>query len=289
MRDDGVDPAGVLGGGAVLLVSAALAARRDRAVTRIVEAWAGEPESDAHPRVPSVLGAIGRTRVARWAARGDRLRRSLTLAGAPWSQSEVGALKVVAALGGASVGWLVFGGSPLAAVGCGTAAFFVPDLMTARRAGRRQRGIELRVPDLVEILVATAEAGLAPAVALTRAPAVLHGPLAEEIETVSREIELGVPWRTALLHLVERTDVPSLRRMVAALTRSSRLGSSVRATLRSVAEDLRSARRVRAEELARRAPVKMLFPLVFLILPAFLLLTVGPAVLATIRSLQSGG
>ncbi len=171
----------------------------------------------------------------------------------------------------------------------GAGGLFLPNLLLRRAARRRQQGIELRVPDLVEVLVATAEAGLAPAIALRRAPAVLHGPLAEEIERVSAEIGLGVPWRDALRDLVDRTDVPSLRRLVVALVRSSRLGSTVRTTLRDVADDLRSARRVRAEELARRAPVKMLFPLVFLILPAFLLLTVGPAVLATLRSLQSGG
>jgi tight adherence protein C len=148
--------------------------------------------------------------------------------------------------------------------------------------------MELRIPDLVEVLVATSEAGLAPAVALSRSATVLHGPLAQELERAAGEIELGVPWRVALQHLVARTDVPSLRRLVAALARSNRLGGAVRAALRGVAADLRAARRLRSEELARRAPVKMLFPLVFLILPAFLLLTVGPVVLATLRSLQSG-
>jgi tight adherence protein C len=192
---------------------------------------------------------------------------------------------------GLLAGWLVSSGvlSPVVGAGLGAAGFFGPTVLLARRGRRRQRSIELRVPDLVEVLVATAEAGLAPAIAIGRAPGVLHGPLAQEIELVSGEIDLGVPWREALRHLLDRTDVPSLRRLVAALTRSSRLGSTVRTALRSVADDLRSTRRIRAEELARRAPVKMLFPLVFLILPAFLLLTVGPAVLATLRSLQSGG
>ena len=81
-------------------------------------------------------------------------------------------------------------------------------------------------------------------------------------------------------------DVAPLRRLAVSLGRSQRLGTSVGSTLRSVAEDLRADRRARAEEAARRAPVKMLFPLVFLILPAFLLLTVGPVVLATVRSLH---
>jgi tight adherence protein C len=97
---------------------------------------------------------------------------------------------------------------------------------------------------------------------------------------------LGVPWRVALADVVARTDVPSLRRLAASLNRSQRLGTSLVVTLRALAEDLRAERTARAEDTARRAPVKMLFPLVFLILPAFLLLTVGPVLLATLRSLH---
>jgi tight adherence protein C len=70
------------------------------------------------------------------------------------------------------------------------------------------------------------------------------------------------------------------------MERSHRVGASVRGSLKALVDDLRAERRARAEERARRAPVKMLFPLVFLILPAFLLLTVGPVLLSTVRSLH---
>ena len=90
----------------------------------------------------------------------------------------------------------------------------------------------------------------------------------------------------AIERMVTRTEVPSLRALAAAVFRSQQLGTVLGTTLRRVAEDLRRERRTRAEEAARKAPIKMLFPLVFLILPAFLLLTVGPVVLATIRSLR---
>ena len=86
--------------------------------------------------------------------------------------------------------------------------------------------------------------------------------------------------------MVVRSEVPSLRALAAALSRSQQLGTVLGSTLRRVAENLRREQRARAEEAARKAPIKMLFPLVFLILPAFLLLTVGPVVLATIRSLH---
>jgi tight adherence protein C len=285
-----MDMTAALAVGSVLLGVAALAARRDGAVARQIQGLAGRSEEpDRPPR--DVLAAIGRTSLGRLAGAGDRMPRLLNLAGSPWSVEEMAGLRLILVPSSAVTGWLVAPGflSWVAGAVFGAAGFFAPTFLMVRKGRSRQRSIELRVPDLVEVLVATAEAGLAPAMALTRAPAVLHGPLADEIEVVSGEIELGVPWRDALQHLVDRTDVPSLRRLVAALTRSSRLGSTVRTALRGVADDLRSTRRVRAEEVARRAPVKMLFPLVFLILPAFLLLTVGPAVLATLRSLQSGG
>jgi tight adherence protein C len=285
-----MDPAAVAGPASVLLAAAGIAWREDRAVQRVIDGLA-RPSTGSNRRPTGLVGALGRTRVGRRAATGERLERLRVLAGSPWSREQLGGLRLLACSAGAGLG-LVIGPPSVSLISVpalGAVGFFLPQVLLSRRARRRQKSIELRVPDLVEVLVATAEAGLAPAVALSRAPNVLHGPLAQEVERVSGEIELGVPWREALHHLVERTDVPSLRRLVAALTRSSRLGSSVRTALRSVADDLRSTRRVRAEELARRAPVKMLFPLVFLILPAFLLLTVGPAVLATLRSLQSGG
>jgi tight adherence protein C len=140
--------------------------------------------------------------------------------------------------------------------------------------------------DFVELLVAASEAGLPPATAFRRAAALQAGQLGEELGRAGQEIDLGVDWRAALGHVVERTEAPGLSRLSAALTRAHRLGTSARGSLRAIADELRGERRALAEESARRAPVKMLFPLVFLILPAFLLLTVGPVLLATVRTLR---
>jgi len=162
----------------------------------------------------------------------------------------------------------------------------LPGMALARIAKRRRAAIGARVPDLVELLVTTTQAGLSPALAFRRSGELIPGPLGEDVRAAVKQMDLGVPWSQALGGLVERTGEPSLRRLARALARSGRLGTSVNSTLRSVAEDLRGERQARAEELARRAPVKMLFPLVFLVLPAFLLLTVGPVLLATLRSLH---
>jgi len=270
--------------------AAALARRHERRVRVVVAALS-----------PSSVGESGRTavlltRVGRWRLRSRPLpaglERRLSLSGVPWSAEWLVGLKVAGAAGGAVVGMALTWMAPPAAPLLGLLAvmgYRAPDLVLARRGRHRQRAIELHVPDLVELLVATTEAGLAPSIALRRSASVVGGPLGQELSLATSEIDLGVPWATAMDHLVHRTDVPSLHRLVAALSRSNRLGTSVRSTLRSVAGDLRAERRVHAEETARRAPVKMLFPLVFLILPAFLLLTVGPVVLATVQSLRSGG
>jgi tight adherence protein C len=213
------------------------------------------------------------------------------LAGAAWSAHEEVGMKLIAAVLSfaltMALGATVHAAILLAPV-IGVVAYRMPDVLLARRGRARQAAIQLRVPDLVELLVATTEAGLAPSVALQRSSEVLVGPLGVELRRAVAEMDLGMSWRSAMDRMVERTDVASLRRLVGALSRSNRLGTPVGATLRSVAGDLRAERRTRAEELARRAPVKMLFPLVFLILPAFLLLTVGPVVLATVHSLKSG-
>ena len=235
------------------------------------------------------LGRLGRTRSALRVVRVDSLRRRLELAGAHTGLETVVGAELALALGAGTATLLlglivrpVIALSPVAVL----AAARGFEVVVGRRARRRQGQIAADVPDFVELLVATTDAGLSPAVALRRTAPMLHGPLGNELRCAVSEVQLGVPWQRAIEQMVARTDVPSLRALAAALSRSQQLGTVLGSTLRKLAEDLRRERRTRAEEEARKAPIKMLFPLVFLILPAFLLLTVGPVVLATIRSLR---
>ena len=99
-------------------------------------------------------------------------------------------------------------------------------------------------------------------------------------------MDLGARWRDELAAVTERLSLPDLRRAVAVLTRTETLGTSLTSATRELAADVRSSRRAAVAERARAAPVKMLFPLVFLILPAFLLLTVVPVLLTTVRSIR---
>jgi tight adherence protein C len=162
----------------------------------------------------------------------------------------------------------------------------VPAIRLARRARRRAARIDAQVPELVELLVAASESGLPPPAAFVRSADALLAPLGDELRDAAARIRLGEPWRDALDRAVKRTRSPSLAMLARSLERSHRLGASVRGALHALVDELRAERRARAEERARRAPVKMLFPLVFLILPAFLLLTVGPVLLSTVRSLH---
>ena len=166
------------------------------------------------------------------------------------------------------------------------AAFRFPDMALARRAKGRLARLSDQVSDLADVLLVMTEAGVSPAVAFRRAAEVLPDPLGAEVAGVIRRLDLGIPWRSAMTEVSERSNVRSLKRLARAITRSQRLGTSLAAALRTMAVDLRAERWAEAELAARQAPVKMLFPLVFLVLPAFLLLTVGPVVLSTIRSLS---
>jgi tight adherence protein C len=279
--------------GSVFLLVVAIGARRPDPLALLTARSGGITRANVQR---AMLGRIGRGPVARalqrtrWLpGRPDVLGRDLHTAG--WAldaDSLLGLKTSLSIVSGAVFLAVGFGTAPgiIGAALVAVAAYRAPDVVVARRAKRVRLQMGAHVPDLVEVLVATTEAGLSPLMAFQRAAETTGGPLGRELRLAAREIDLGASWRVSLDALVERTDVPSLRRLALALSRSSRLGTSLTVALRSVATELRAERRLRAEEAARRAPVKMLFPLVFLILPAFLLLTVGPVVLATLRSLH---
>ena len=154
------------------------------------------------------------------------------------------------------------------------------------RAGKRRRtAVDAEIPQLLDLLAAGSSAGLAAPLALRRAADGLTGPLADEVRASVRAVDLGARWRDELEALADRLDLPDLRRTVSALTRTESLGASLAQATAELAASVRQARRAATMERARTAPVKMLFPLVFLVLPAFLLLTVVPVLLTTVRSI----
>lgn len=279
---------------ALFLAASALSALRATAMDRLMAVLPERPPSPRGPAdsIESLLGRIGRAPLPQRFRHRARLEERLRLAGERISADAVIGFKLIVFIAmGILVlvlGWAAhfvapsfFLCVPLAAV-----AARVPDFVVARKARRRQRRMAAQAPDFAELLVATTGAGLNPPLAFRRSAEVLDGPLGEELRMTVRGLDLGAAWGVVLEDLAERTGDVSIRRLVRAIGRSQRLGTPVASALHNVAEDLRNERQAHAEELARRAPVKMLFPLVFLILPAFLLLTVGPVLLATLRSLH---
>ena len=159
-------------------------------------------------------------------------------------------------------------------------------LASARAEARRRRAMDAEIPQLLDLLAAGSAAGLSAVAGLQRSTSVLRGPLRVELGASLEAVDLGARWRDELAAVTERLSLPDLRRAVAVLTRTETLGTSLTEATRELAADVRRSRRAAVAERARAAPVKMLFPLVFLVLPAFLLLTVVPVLLTTVQSIR---
>ncbi|MCD6020701.1 MAG: Type secretion system domain protein [Actinomycetia bacterium] len=156
----------------------------------------------------------------------------------------------------------------------------------ARAGARRRRAMDAEIPQLLDLLAAGSAAGLSAFAGFQRSVQSLRGPLGMELNASLDAVAVGARWRTELSEVTERLALPDLRRAMAVLTRTETLGTSLTGATRDLAADVRSSRRAAVAERARAAPVKMLFPLVFLVLPAFLLLTVVPVLLTTVRSIR---
>ena len=165
-------------------------------------------------------------------------------------------------------------------------AWRIPDLSLARLARRALAAADREIPVLLDLLAVATSAGLPPQLAFRRAVEAATGPLAEELRSVLDASDLGGRWRDELIVVGDRLALPDLRRLLGALARTDSLGSSLAEEVGHLASDVREVRRAAAAQRARTAPVKMLFPLVFLVLPAFLLLTVVPVLLTTVRSID---
>jgi tight adherence protein C len=153
----------------------------------------------------------------------------------------------------------------------------LPKTWLRRKARSRQEKIRKGLPDALDMLCVCAEAGLGFDQALQRVSERWKSPLAVEFNRVVAEMQMGVPRQTALRNLVERTDILELSSFVAVIIQSDQLGMSIAQTLRAQAEQMRVERRYRAQEAARKMPLKMLFPLMLLIFPAMFAVILGPS------------
>jgi tight adherence protein C len=222
-----------------------------------------------------------------------RIRRRLDLAGNPvgWDADRVLGLKALAALVGALLGLVVppiLGFGPLVTValivlGC-TAGWVAPSLWLYQVAYDRSQRVRRELPDALDLLTISVESGLAFDAGLAQVARRTTGPLAQEFFRVLQEMQIGTGRVQAMRALGERTDVPELRSFVGAMIQADAFGIPISGVLRVQAREMRVKRSQRAEEIAQKVPVKILFPLIFCILPCLFLVIMGPAVVSMIHN-----
>jgi len=180
---------------------------------------------------------------------------------------------------------------PLIVLLLGVIGFYLPYMWLRRRVEARQRMLMRELPDALDLMAIGVSAGLSLDGAMLEVVQKWEGELSRELNQVLNEIRMGIGRRQALLNLAERTQLDDIRLLVAALVQADEIGANVSETLNVQAEQLRMRRRQMAEELARKAPVKMLIPLIFLIFPSLFVVILAPAMLHVIQTLRrfSGG
>jgi tight adherence protein C len=292
----------LIGAGVALLVhSWRFAARGGTAETMgQIQAYgfAAEPLAAPGTRPPlmglaSKLGAL----LQGFVGVGDRgIRMDLLAAG----MYETDPLTIVGyrvlAAAAASVMWIWYAavsGRPFLLLVLGAALFggigwLAPVILVKRRGRHRTGRIEYELPELIDLLVVMLEAGLSFLASLHAAAERLEGPLGIELRLTLHEQRMGLTTNDALEGMLRRCETPSLRSFVRSVIQGESLGVSTGQIMRNLAIEMRKRRRAAAEERAQKAPVKMLFPLIFLIFPAMFVIMLGPAVYTLAKNFGGG-
>jgi tight adherence protein C len=283
----------------LLGLAAYLSSERRRRAVQLLEAQVGRTvpvtrEEDlsrsfvSRALVPFLggLGSIG-TRLTPIGMR-KRIGRKVVLMGSPpgWDADKLAAIKVMGAITGVGLGWLsatalgreglMYWSVILVMGGIGA---LLPGAMLDIKARTRQELIRRALPDTMDLLTISVEAGLGFDAALAQVVRSTEGPLAQEVARMLQEMQVGVARADALRNVADRNDVDELRGFVLAMVQAEQFGVSIAKVLRSQAGQLRTKRRQRAEEKAMKIPVKILFPLIFCILPAMFVVLLGPGII----------
>jgi tight adherence protein C len=217
-----------------------------------------------------------------------RVNRLIVLAGNPPSLTaeRIVAFKIVFAIVGLVAGIAVSSFLPfkgilivMAVAVFALIGYTAPSAAVAARASKRQKEIRKVLSDTMDLLTISVEAGLGFDAALGQVVRNVPGPLSEEISRMLQEMQIGVSRTEALRHLTDRTEVPELDGFVLSMIQADKYGVGVAKVLRAQATELRQKRRQRAEETAQKVPLKLLFPMIFMVLPAMFIVILGPGII----------
>lgn len=230
-------------------------------------------------------GGLGRRLVGRRAT--GLLERLIVRAGRPekWPLDRVIAVKFLGGLAGLALGLLVVvnAGTPQSVVllvFLVAFAFFLPDLLLWNAGIKRRQAIELELPDTLDQMSIAVEAGLGFDAAMARVARNGKGVLAGELIRTLQDIQVGQPRRDAYRALGERAGVPELQRFIRSIIQAEEYGIPLADVLFTQAKEMRVARRQRAERTAMEIPVKVVFPLILFLLPALIMVIMGPAAMS---------
>jgi tight adherence protein C len=224
----------------------------------------------------------------------ERLTRMLNVAGNPaeWPAERVLGAKGIGMLVGALFG-LLLGGISLTGLlfvlAGGAIGLFLPDLLVYNAGLKRQDRLRTGLADALDMLTVCMEAGQSFDGALLQVARSVEGPIAGEFARVLSEVQIGRSRGEAFRQMGERTTPPEVKTFVSAIVQADRLGLPIANVLREQAKEMRLVRKQRAEEKAQKVPVKILFPMLFCIFPALLVVVIGPGIVRIMSMFGSMG
>ena len=181
------------------------------------------------------------------------------------------AIGILVALGGAAIGYIA------------------PDFFINSRTRGRREQMQMELPNVLDLLCVSVEAGLGFDAAVSKLNERMVGPLVDEFGLVLHEMRIGESRSDALKSLSERVDVPEVSQFARAIIQADQLGIALSRILRVQSHDMRVRRQLAAEEKAMKAPVKMLFPTVIFVFPSMFVVALGPAALNLLGTFSGGG
>ena len=297
----------VAGGGMLLVIGLAAGSPIDPVQARLTQLGSVQARNleELELQQPFVERTL-RPLVARLSRMGSRLggasstdqaEKRLAMAGNPGDLrvADWMGVKLLVGIAVGAIMFLVFGllalgivsGIVFGVVGVGI-GYLLPEFWLGGRIKSRQKIILKMIPDTLDLLTISVRAGLGFDAALAKVVEKLPGPLTDEFRRALAEVRVGKARRDALRDMVPRTNVQPLSNFIGAIIQAEQLGVSISKVLQIQSEQLRIERRQRAEEMAAKAPIKMLFPLVGCIFPSLFIVILGPAVISIVKTLASG-